>query len=149
MQESLYSRHGVQESLYQVAGAGLSDSRCRSPYIRQRMHGSLYQNSGCGSLYITDSGCRSLYIRHWCRGLYIQRMQESLYNRHGVKESLYPAAGAGVSDSRCRSPFIRQRIDESLYQTADEEVSISNSGCRSLYIRQLMQKTLNNRQQMQ
>ena len=31
---------------------------------------------------------------------------------------------------------------ETLYQTADAEVSLSNSGCRSLSIRQRMQKTL-------
>ena len=69
-------------------------------------------------------------------------MKESLYSRHGVQESLYPAVGTGVSDSRCRSPYIRQRIEESLYQIANEEVSITNIGCRSLYIRELMQKTL-------
>ena len=31
---------------------------------------------------------------------------------------------------------------ETLYQTADAEVSLSNSGCRSLSIRERMQKTL-------
>ena len=135
-------RHQIQESP--------SESGCRSLYIRQY--------SGYTSLFsISDSGCRGLYIR--------QRMQESL-TRQLVQGSLhtadagvsikqtwgagvsYKAAGAGVSDSRCRSPYIRKRIQESLYQTADEEVSISNRGCWSLYIRQLKQKTLYKRQQM-
>ena len=145
-------RHQIQESP--------SESGCRSLYIRQY--------SGYTSLFsISDSGCRGLYIR--------QRMQESLYNRQRLQESLtrqlvqeslhtadagvsikqtwgagvsLSGSGAGVSDNRCRSPYIRKRKQESLYQTVDEEVSISNSGCWSLYIRQLKQKTLYKRQQM-
>ena len=115
----------------------------------------------------SESGGRGLYIR--------QRMQESLYNRQRMQESLTRqlvqgslhtadagvsikqtwGAGVSLSGSGCRSirqqmrsPYIRKRIQESLYQTADEEVSISNSGCWSLYIRQLKQKTLYKRQQM-
>ena len=78
-------------------------------------------------------------------------------------------AGLYPSDSRCRSISIRQRMQESLYQTAyagdsirqrmqetlyrtadagalyqtaDEGVSPSDSGCRSLSIRERMQETL-------
>ena len=36
---------------------------------------------------------------------------------------------------------MRQRVQETLYQTADAEVFLSDSGCRSLSIRQLMQET--------
>ena len=33
-------------------------------------------------------------------------------------------------------------MQETLYQTADAEVSLSDSGCRSLSVRQRMQKSL-------
>ena len=37
---------------------------------------------------------------------------------------------------------IRQRMQETLYQTADAGDSLSDSGCRRLSIRQRMQETL-------
>ena len=37
---------------------------------------------------------------------------------------------------------IRQRMQETLYQTADAGVSLSDSGCRSLSIRHRMKETL-------
>ena len=69
-------------------------------------------------------------------------------------ESLYQTADAGdtLSDSGCRSLSIRQRMQETLYQTTDAEVSLSDtdagdplsdSGCRRLSIRQRMQESLN------
>ena len=61
-----------------------------------------------------------------------------------MQETLYKTADAGdtLSDSGYRSISIRQRRQESLYQTADAEVyhtadagvSLSDSGCRSLSI---------------
>ena len=41
-----------------------------------------------------------------------------------------------------QSLSIRQRMQETLYQTADAGVSPSDSGCRRLPIRQPMQETL-------
>ena len=62
------------------------------------------------------------------------------YIRQWMQETLYQTADAGVSisDSGCRSLDIRQRMQETLYQTVDARDSISDSGCRSLYIRQPM-----------
>ena len=37
---------------------------------------------------------------------------------------------------------MRQRMQETLCQTADEGVSISDNGCRRLSIRQRMQETM-------
>ena len=51
-------------------------------------------------------------------------------------------AGDTISDSGCRSLSIRQRMQETLHQTADTDVSLSDSGGRSLSIRQRMQKSL-------
>ena len=51
-----------------------------------------------------------------------------------MQETLYPRAYA--------RDYIRQRMQDPLYQTADEGVSISNSGCKRLYISQRMQETL-------
>ena len=60
----------MQETLYQTAVAGdtLSDRRCRSTVIRQRMQKTLYQTAGAGFYQTADAGYS---IR--------QRMQESLY----------------------------------------------------------------------
>ena len=52
-----------------------------------------------------------------------------------MQKPLYKAADAG-------NTFITQRMQETLYQTADAEVSLSHSGCRSLSIRKRMQETL-------
>ena len=132
-------RHQIQEST--------SERGCRSLYIRQY--------SGYTSLFsISDSGCRGLYIRQQMQeSLYnIQRMQESL-TRQLVQGSLHTAdagvsikqtwgAGVSLSDSGCRYTYIRQRMQETLYQTADARDSISDSGCKRLFIRQRMQETL-------
>ena len=48
------------------------------------------------------------------------RMQKSIRQR--MQETLYQTADADIS--------IRQRMQETLYQTADAEVSLSDSGCR-------------------
>ena len=63
--------------------------------------------------------------------------------RQRTQESLYQTADAEASlpDSGCRRHSIRQRMQEYLYQTVDEGVSIPDSGCRSLSIRQLMQES--------
>ena len=54
----------MQETLYQTADAGdtLSDSGCRSLYIRQRMQETLYQTADLGDT-LSDSGCISLSIK--------------------------------------------------------------------------------------
>ena len=46
-----------------------------------------------------------------------------------MHETLYKTADAGdtLSGSGCRSLYIRQRMKESLYQTADAEVSLPDS----------------------
>ena len=51
-----------------------------------------------------------------------------------MQETLYQTADKEVSlsDSGCRSLSIRQRMQESLYQTADARDTLSDSGCRSL-----------------
>ena len=61
-----------------------------------------------------------------------------------MQATLYQTADtrASLSDSGCRSLYIRQQVQETLYQTADAGVSISDSGCKRLYNRQQMQKTL-------
>ena len=52
------------------------------------------------------------------------------------------AGDSPSSDSGCRSLSIRQRMQETLYQTADAGDSLSDSGCRRLTIRQRMQESL-------
>ena len=69
-----------------------------------------------------------------------------------MQESLYKTwdAGETLSDSGCRNLSIRQRMQETLYQTAYEGdyqtanagVSLSDSRCRSISIRQRMQENL-------
>ena len=72
-----------------------------------------------------------------------------------MQKSLYKTADAGdtLSDSGCRSLSIRQRMQETLYQTdagmqetiyqtADAEVSLSDSGCRRHSITQRMHMSL-------
>ena len=70
-------------------------------------------------------------------------MQETI-SESGCKESLYqtgvtiPTADAGVTiyDSGCRSLYIRQWKQESLYMSTNAGVSIYDNGCRSFYIKQ-------------
>ena len=47
-----------------------------------------------------------------------------------MQETLYQPADAGVSlsDSGCRTHYIRQRMQETLYHPADAGVSVSDSG---------------------
>ena len=52
-----------------------------------------------------------------------------------MRKSLNQTADAGDT-------LIRQRMQETFYQTADAEVSLSHSGCRGLSIRHQMQETL-------
>ena len=87
----------MQETLCQTTDAGdtLSASLCRSLSIRQRMQ-TLYQRCT-----LSDSGCR----------------------RHSILHQTVDA-GDTLSDSGCRSLSIRQRMQETLYQTADAEVSL-------------------------
>ena len=61
-----------------------------------------------------------------------------------MQETLYQTADAEVSlsDSGCRRHSIRQRMQKSLYQTADVGDTLSDSGCRRHSIRQRMQETL-------
>ena len=62
-------------------------------------------------------------------------MQESPI-RQRMQETLYQTADAGdtLSDSGCRSLSIRQRMQVSLYQTADAGDSPSDSECKSFSI---------------
>ena len=119
----LYIRQRMQETLYQTADAG--------DYIRQRMQVSLYQTTDARDS-ISDSECRSLYIR--------QRMQETLSHsgskrlyltadareciRQDARDYIRQDAGVSISDSGCRSLYIRQRKQETLYQTGDARDSI-------------------------
>ena len=95
------------------AGVSISESGCRSLYIRQQMQECLYQTAGAIDS-ISDSGCRRLYIR--------QRMQESLYQtanardiiRQDARYHIRQDAGVSISDSGCKK----------LYQTADASDSL-------------------------
>ena len=63
-----------------------------------------------------------------------KRMQETISDSGCKRLDQTTDAGVSISDSGCRSLYIRQWMQETLYQTADAGVSISDSGCRSLYI---------------
>ena len=70
-------------------------------------------------------------------------MQVTLYQTADAGDTLLERdAGDSPSDSGCRSLSIRQRMQETLNQTADAGVSLSDSGCRTLSIGQRMQETL-------
>ena len=60
-----------------------------------------------------------------------------------MQKSLYQTADAGdtLSENGCRSLSIRQRMQETLYQTA-AGVPLSDSGCRRHSISHRMQKSL-------
>ena len=108
----IYSRHWVQETLYQTVDAGvsakhwvqkvdsISDRGCKRHYIKQQVHASL-----------TYIGCRGL----------IQTADAGNCRRQLMHESVYQTVNAGVciSDRGCRSLYIRQRMQESVYQTED------------------------------
>ena len=69
-----------------------------------------------------------------------QRVHDS---RQRMQETIYQTADAEVSlsDSGCKRRSIRQLMQESLNQTADAGDTLSDSGCRSLSIGQRMQET--------
>ena len=124
----------MQETLYQTADAGDTplDSGCRRLSIRQQMQETLY-----------DCGCRTLSIRKQMqttlldsgfRRLSIRQHIEGDSIRQRMQESLLQTADAGVSlsDSECRRLSIRQPMQETLHQTADAK-TLSDSGCTRLY----------------
>ena len=61
-----------------------------------------------------------------------------------MKETLYQTADAEVSllETGCRRHSISQRMKKSLYHTADAGDILSDSECRRHSIRQRMQETL-------
>ena len=59
-------------------------------------------------------------------------MQDFLHQKADV--------GLSLSDSGCRSLY--QTADAGVYQTVDAGDSLSDSGCRRLSIRQRMQETI-------
>ena len=78
-------------------------------------------------------------------------MQETLYQSADAGDYKTADAGDTLSDSRCmnslsdsgcRRHSVRQRMQETVYQTADAGDSLSDSGCRSISFRQRMQETL-------
>ena len=68
-------------------------------------------------------------------------MQETLHQTADAK-TIRQRMHDTLSDGGCRGLSIRQRMQKSLYQTADAGDSISDSGCRTFSIRQRMQETL-------
>ena len=79
-------------------------------------------------------------------------MQETLYQKVYAEVS-YPTADAEdtlsdsvcrytLPDSECKSLSIRQRMQQTLYHTADAGVFLSDGGCRSLPKRHRMQESL-------
>ena len=64
--------------------------------------------------------------------LYKTWMQETVSDSRSKRQYQTGGAGVPISDSGCRSLYIRQRMQDTLYQTADVRV----------YIRQQMQETL-------
>ena len=76
-------------------------------------------------------------------------MQE-IFIRQRMQKTLYQTADAGdsLSDSGCRSLLIRQRMQESLYQRADAGETLSDSGC-TLSDRETPHKSDRDRQRMQ
>ena len=133
-----FIRQRMQKSPYADAGDTLSDWGRRSLGSDSRCR-SLYETADAG-VSLSDSGCKRHSIR--------QRMQKSLY-QSGCRtpsvdagETLSAAdaevslsdAGDTLSDSRCRRDSgcrrhsIRQRMQKSLYQTADTGDNHSDSG---------------------
>ena len=139
---SLSIRQRMQETLYQTADAEdtLSDCGCISLSIRQRMQESLYQTADQTADTLSDSGCRRQVslsdsadaISLWDSG---QRRCVSLFmrsdsgcRRHSIRLCLsIRQRMQETSDSGCRRHSIRQRMRESLNQTADSEVYLSDS----------------------
>ena len=91
----------MQETLYQTADArdSISDSRCRSFYIRQQMQ-EIISNSGCKGQYQTADAVVSI-------------------SDNGCERLLYQMAGSrvSISDSGCKR----------LYQTANARNSIADA----------------------
>ena len=139
----------MQESLYQTADAGLfiSDSRCKNlsagPFLGDsgcRRHSFIKVNAELFLLDsyagpVTNSGCRRNFPDSLCSSFSIrQEMQDSIRQR--MQETLYQTGDAGIS------PSLRQQMLYSLYWTADARNTLSGSGCRILSLRQRMQESL-------
>ena len=94
----------MQEKLYLTADAGdpLTDSGCRSLYIRQWVQETLYQTTVDAGVSLSDRRCRGLYQT--------------------------ADAGDTQSDIGCKRQSIRQQMQETLYQPADVGISLSDSG---------------------
>ena len=137
-------------TLFLTADAGLSpsDSGCRRNSMRQRMHEALYQIANVG-VSISDSGSGIHSITQRMQRTLFQIADEGVplsdngFRRHSMTKDagLYQTAYTGdmLSNSRCRSLFIKQRIQETFIQTADQEtlydtadsgLSLFDSGCR-------------------
>ena len=155
----------MQEKLYKTVDAevSLSDSECRTLSIRQRLQGSLYRisdariyqttnagpflgDNGCrrhsiiivnaglslsdsyAGPSLTDSGCWRNFPDSGCSSFSIrQEMQDSIRQR--MQETLYQTGDVGIS------PSLRQQMLYSLYWTADVRNTLSGSGCRRHSIR--------------
>ena len=92
----------------------------------------LYQTADAG-----DTLSDSLFIRQHSADAEVSLSDSgcrTLSIRQRTQETLYQTADVKVS--------FRQRMQEPLYQTADAEVSLSDSGCRRHSIRQRMQESL-------
>ena len=126
MQETLrYIIQRMQETLYLTDDARvyISDSGCRNLFIRQWMQETIsdrmqdtVSDRMQESQYQTADARDYMYIR--------QRTQETPYQTADARDTM--------SDSGCRR----------LYQTVDAGVSIPDNGCKRLYIRQPIQESL-------
>ena len=71
-------------------------------------------------------------------------MQDTLSTRQRMQETLYQTVDAGDSIiQRIQETLLQTANQGSLLQTADAGDSLSDSGCRSLSFRQRMLETLN------
>ena len=142
----------MQGTLYKTVDAevSLSDSECRTLFIRKRMQGSLYRtadariyqtanagpflgDSGCSrhsiiivnaGLFLSDSYVGPSLTDSGCRRNFPDSGCSNFSIRQEMQESLYH------SDSRCCIHFIGQRMQETIYQAADAEDILSGSRCR-------------------
>ena len=134
----------MQGTLYKTVDAevSLSDSECRTLYIRKRMQGFLYltadariyQTANAGP-FLGDSGCSRHSIIIVNAGLFLS----DSYARPSLTDS---GCRINFPDSGCSSFSIRQEMQETHYQAADAEDTLSGSGCRILSLRQRMQESL-------
>ena len=87
------------------AGDNLSDSGWKSLSMRQRMQECPYQTADAGDS-LSDSGWRKLY------------------QTAGAGDTLSDSGCRYLSNRKCRSLSIRQRMQETLYQTGDAGVCL-------------------------